>query len=273
MMHLANALHEERAQMKLSEAKHQAEEKNAAVDKLRNQLEAFLGTKRLIERGRSSVSHPNDKDIAALLSRARFGSHPSEEKEEDGGEVEDGEEFEEDDSAAESDLHSIELNMDNHNKSYKWIHSSGFGRDPRMVQIDEEEIKGRKSTSGRAPRRSTSLQRSISDGVELHNLDRSDWGRFLELEKQAQGKGYGDELQGYKSVKGLRDQMLSSTGMGSPRVYASPTRQMGPPLPWPSRDLVNAAQERPPAMVLGNGPKSRLAEARGESHNARKSRR
>lgn len=278
MMQLANALHEERAQMKLSEAKHQAEEKNAAVDKLRNQLEAFLGTKRLVERGgRSSVSHPNDKDIAALLSRARFSSHPSEEKEEDGGEVEDGEEFEEDDSAAESDLHSIELNMDNHNKSYKWIHSSGFGRDPRMVQIDEEEIKGRKSTSGRAPRRSTSLQRSISDGVELHhNSDRSDWGRFLELERQAQGKGYGDELQGYKSVKGLRDQMLSSSGMGmgSPRVYASPTQQMGGPAPpWPSRDLVNAAQERPPAMVLGNGPKSRLGEARGESHNARKSRR
>lgn len=273
MMQLANALHEERAQMKLSEAKHQAEEKNAAVDKLRNQLEAFLGTKRLMERGRSSVSHPNDKDIAALLSRARYGSHLSEEKDEDGGEVEDGEEFEEDDSAAESDLHSIELNMDNHNKSYKWIHSSGFGRDPRMVQIDEEEIKGRKSTSGRAPRRSTSLQRSISDGVELHNSDRSDWGRFLELEKQAQGKGYGDELQGYKSVKGLRDQMLSSSGMGSPRIYASPTRQMGHPPPWPSRDFVNAAQERPPAMVLGNGPKSRLAEARGESHNARKSRR
>ena len=270
MMQLANALHEERAQMKLSEAKHQAEEKNAAVDKLRNQLEAFLGTKRLVERGRSSVSHPNDKDIAALLSRARFSSHPSEEKEED-GEVEDGEEFEEDDSAAESDLHSIELNMDNHNKSYKWIHSSGFGRDPRMVQIDEEEIKGRKSTSGRAPRRSTSLQRSISDGVEQHhNSDRSDWGRFLELERQAQGKGYGDELQGYKSVKGLRDQMLSSSGMGSPRVYASPTRQMGAAPPWPSRDL---AQERPPAMVLGSGPKSRLGEARGESHNARKSRR
>lgn len=238
MMQLADALHEERAQMKLSEAKHQLEEKNAAVDKLRNQLESFMGTKRAKERGRNSVSHPNDKDmIAALLSRARVGTHSSEEKEEDGGEVEDGEECEEEEDSAESDLHSIELNMDNHNKSYKWTHASGFRRDPRMVQIDEEEIKGRKSTtSGRGPRSSTSLQRSVSDGVELHNTDRIDWERFLKL----------------------------------PRVYASPTRQMGPP--WPSRDHVNAAQERP-AVVMGVGLKSRLAEARGEGHGARKSRR
>lgn len=268
MMQLADVLREERAQMKLSEAKYQHEEKNAAVDKLRNQIEAFLGTKRGKERGRTSVSHPNEKDIAALLYRTRFGSHQSEEKEEEDGEVEDGEECEEEDSA-ESDLHSIELNMDNHSKSYKWIHSnSGVGLDPRKVPIEEEEMKGRKSTSGRAPRRSTSLQRSISDAVELHNSDRLDWGRFLELEKQGQAKGgYGDELQAYKSVKGLRDQMLSGSGIGSPRVYAaSPTRQLGQH--WPTRDLVNAAQERP-----ATGLKSRLAEARGESQNARKSRR
>ncbi|KAG2683034.1 hypothetical protein I3760_10G013100 [Carya illinoinensis] len=270
MMQLADALHEERAQMKLSEAKHQLEEKNAAVDKLRNQLEAFMGAKRAKERGRNSVSHPNDKDmIAALLSRARVGTHSSEEKEEDGGEVEDGEECEEEEDSAESDLHSIELNMDNHNKSCKWTHASGFRRDPRMVQIDEEEIKGRKSTtSGRGPRRSTSLQRSVSDGVELHNTDRIDWERFLELEKQNQGREYGNVLQGYnKSMKGL---LLSSSEMGSPRVYGSPTRQMGPP--WPSRDHVNAAQERP-AVAMGVGLKSRLAEARGEVHGARKSRR
>ncbi|KAB1222471.1 hypothetical protein CJ030_MR2G027661 [Morella rubra] len=262
MMQFADALHEERAQLKLSEAKHQLEDKNAAADKLRNQLEAFMGTRRVKERGRSSVSQRNERDIAALLSRARFSC---EEQEDD-----DGEECEEEVSA-ESDLHSTELNMDNHNKSYKWTKASGFGRDPRMVQIEEEEIKGRKSTSGKAPRRSNSLQRSISDGVELHNADRYDWERFLELEKQGQGKCYGDELQGYgKSVKGLRDQMLSISEVGSPRVYASPTRQMRPP--WASRDLANATQERP-AMVLGGGFKSRLADARGEGYNARKSRR
>ncbi|KAK9985890.1 hypothetical protein SO802_030841 [Lithocarpus litseifolius] len=273
MMQLADVLREGKVQMKLAEAKHQVEEKNSAVDKLRNQLEAFLGTKRGKERGgRNSVSHHhrNDDDIAALLSRTRFNSYnSSDEKDEDGGEVvEDGEECEQ--VSAESDLHSIELNMDNHNKSYKWNHNSGFGHDPRMAQIEEEETRGRKSTSGRAPRRSTTLQRSISDGVELHNSDRLDWGRLLEIEKQSQGKGYADELmQGYKSVKGLRDQMLSNSGMVSPRVSASPTRQMGPS--WPSRDLVNAAQERT-AMAQG-GLKSRLAETGSVGHNARKSRR
>ncbi|XP_031258393.1 uncharacterized protein LOC116116468 [Pistacia vera] len=43
MMQLADVLREERAQMKLSEAKYQLEEKNAAVNKLRSQLEAFMG--------------------------------------------------------------------------------------------------------------------------------------------------------------------------------------------------------------------------------------
>ncbi|KAJ6749995.1 hypothetical protein OIU85_000605 [Salix viminalis] len=46
MMQLADVLREERVHMKLSEAKYQLEEKNAAVDKLRNQLETFLGTKK-----------------------------------------------------------------------------------------------------------------------------------------------------------------------------------------------------------------------------------
>ncbi|MCI44050.1 hypothetical protein A2U01_0065289, partial [Trifolium medium] len=45
MMQLTEFLREERAQKKLSEAKYQHEEKNAAVDMLRNQLEAFLGSK------------------------------------------------------------------------------------------------------------------------------------------------------------------------------------------------------------------------------------
>ena len=51
MMQLADVLREVKVQMKLSEAKHQVKEKNYAVDKLRNQLEAFLGTKKGKERG------------------------------------------------------------------------------------------------------------------------------------------------------------------------------------------------------------------------------
>ncbi|KAJ0088965.1 hypothetical protein Patl1_32645 [Pistacia atlantica] len=268
MMQLANVLREERAQMKHSEAKYQLEEKNAAVDKLRSQLEAFMGTKKVKEKGRLSVNQPINEDIAAYLSRTRFGSHQNEENEDD-GEVEDGVECEEE--SAESDLHSIELNMDNNNKSYKWAYAPGATRDTRLPPFDEEEIKGRKSTSGKAPRRSTSLQRSISDGVDwgiqaerLQNSgDDLQWERLAEPERQAQVKGYGDELHGFKSAKGLRDQFLSGSRMGPSRLYASPTRL--------TRDQGNVAQDRPP-MVPGSVLKSRLGESRGEGQNARKSR-
>ncbi|KAI4348923.1 hypothetical protein L6164_009586 [Bauhinia variegata] len=274
IMQLADMLHEERAHTKLSEAKHQFEEKNAAVDKLRNQLEAFLGNKQVREKGRSST-HLNDEEIAAYLGRTRIGSHYIEDREDDGGEVDNGVECEED--SAESDLHSIELNMDNNNKSYKWTYPSEGRFDTRRHPIDEE-VKGRRSTSGKASRRSTSLQRSISDGIEWgiqaekfqNSGDGIDWESFSELGKHFQGKGYGDEVQSYKSMKGLRDQILASSRQGPSRVSASPTRQFGQP--WPSRDPTNAFQERPPT-AQGNGPKSRLGEARGEGQNLRKSKR
>ena len=273
MMQLTEMLREERVHMKLSEAKHQLEEKNAAVDKLRNQLEAFLGTKSK-EKGRGST-YPNDEELDAYLSGTRFCLHQKEQKVDD-GEVADGVECEED--LAESDLHSIELNMDNNNKSYNWPHVSGAARDSRRALIDEEEIRERKSTSGKAPRKSTSLQRSISDGVELrmpseklqNSGDGIDWDRYSELERQIQGKGYGDEMEGYKSSKGLRDQILSSSRLGPAGLYASPTRQWGQP--WPLRDPINTIQERA-AMVQGNGMKSRLMETRDEGQNSRKSRR
>lgn len=268
MMQLTDMLREERAQKKLSEAKYQLEENNAAVDKLRNQLEAFLGSKQVREKGRSSTStHLNDEEIAAYLGRSRLVSHHTEDKEDDGGEVDNGEE------SGESDLHSIELNMDNNNKSYKW---NKF--DTRRYPPIEEEMKGRRSTSGRASRRSTSLQRSISDGIEWgvvqgdnfqNSGDGIDWESFYEREKQ--GKGYGDELQGYKSVKGLRDQILAGSKLGSSKGYASPNRQFSQQH-WPSRDPTNSFHERPPTGQ-GNGQKSRLGEARGEAQNVRKPKR
>lgn len=268
MLQLADVLREQRVQMKLSEAKYHLEEKNAAVDKLRNQLENFLGTKREKEKGRCSLNEPNSEEIAAYLNRVHFGSHPSEENEED-GEVEDAIECEED--SAESDL--LELNMDNNssnnNKIYKLAYASNAARDSREPQINED-ITGRKSASSKLPRRSTSLQRSMSDGVDWgmqkdrhqDSVDNDlEWSRFTELEKQVETKGYGDEMHGYKAVKGLREHLLSGTRAG--RVYASPTCS--------SRDINNVAQERPP-LVPGSVPKSRLAECRSEANNARKSR-
>lgn len=271
MLQLADVLREERAQSKLSEAKYQFEEKNTTVEKLKNELDVFLRTKKAKEKGGGPMNHDNLSEIAAYLSRTHFGTLQDEENKDD-GEVEDVD-CEED--SAESDLHSIELNMDNNNKSYKWT-SSRFSCDSRRVPVDEEETRLRKSTSGKMSRRSTSLQRCMSDGIDrgiqsenLHSSrDELDWGRFYELEKQAQGKGYGDEMQSYKSVKGLRDQILVGSRIGSTRVFASPTRQ------WGSRDPSSGgAPERPAAVHGSNGLKSRLVETKSEGQTARRSKR
>lgn len=236
------------------------DDKNAAVDKLRNQLEAFLGIKRAKEKEFGSKDS-NEVKFAAYRNKNGVHSFQSEEKEE--GEVVDGVECEED--LAESDLHSIELNMDN-NKSYDWIHSSGIPLDSRRPSIDDE-LKSRKSTSKKGSRKSTSLQRSISEGEEWggnqaenlpisgdhhhHHHHALDWERSSVLEKLA----YGDQYQGYNSSKNLRDQILSGSRLGSMKVTASPTRV------WeqarPSRELTDS-------LVQGNGLKSRLMEVRGE---------
>lgn len=274
MLQLADKLREERVQMKLSEAKHQFEEKNAVVDKLRNQLEAFLRPKKIKKKGTRPLTPGNNDEIPTYLSRTDLNCEQNGEKEDD-GEVEN--EVGTDEDSGESDLHSIELNMDNNNKSFKWNHTSSITHDSRRVSVDDK-LRGRNSVSGDVPRKSTSIQRSVSDGVEWgshiktvqNSGDALNQERFLEFEKQTQRKGYGDELQRYKSVKGLRDQILSSSRTGSAGDFPSPVRQL-----VQSRhphDTVQLVQERL-HVVQGSGSKSRLMEARGEGQMVRRSRR
>ncbi|CAI9760862.1 unnamed protein product [Fraxinus pennsylvanica] len=244
MLRLANELCEDRVQVKNS-SKHQFEEKSSAINKLKKQLEAFLGSKKV-----------KDEEKKAYLSKSHFGLHLNEE--EDDGEVEDATDDKED--SAESDLHSIELNMDNNNRIFKKAYNSIAG-ESRRLPIDDE-IKGRNSVSGQVSRKSTSILRSMSDGVEWGNeaassRDGLDW----ELEKEAPRRSYVDETQRYKSVKGLKDHALSSSRLGPVRESPSPTWQREQP--WPLRDASGIIQERP-IVLPGNGSKSRLADVRGE---------
>lgn len=190
---------------------------------------------------------------------------------EDDGEVEDGVDCEED--SGRSDLHSIELNMDNINKIYNWAYASGFAANDQRKFSHEEEIKGRRSTSGKIPRKSTPLQRSVSDGVEWRSENNTlpdphggelDWMRLTELEKQAERNGYVDDMQRYKSVKGLRDKILSASKMSSLKGFASPTRQWGQARP--SRDLPDKL-----TMIEESSLKPRPPEARGEGQSLRRS--
>lgn len=263
IMQLADVIREDRVQTKHSEARYQIEEKNAAIDKLRNQLEASLGTKKSKEKSRRPPSHANKVDVSDYLSRSCVGARYSEEKEDDGGAVEDGIECKED--SAESELYSMQFDVNPHNKSYKWTHT-------HVAPPAEEEMKARRSTSGRAPRRSTSLQRSISDGVDwgIQTERFQNGGNELDWEK-LQMEGYGDEMHAYKLVEGLRDRMLygySNKTTGSPRALGTPTRRRQEP----ASDVDNIAQERTD-LVPGCVGKSRLAEARTDVYNVRKSRR
>ncbi|MCD7451180.1 hypothetical protein HAX54_009908 [Datura stramonium] len=273
MLQLADRLREERAHMKLSEAKNHFEEKNSAIDKLRKQLEGFLGKKKTKGRGNGSLNCRNKEEMTASLSKALLGTHQNEEKEDD-GEVENVADCGED--SAESDLHSIELNMDNSNKSYNWAYPSGVVRESKRISV--EERRAGNSISGQ-PRRSAPIQRSISGGVveyvnQAANLPTSadglDRERLHELEKLGQRYSYLDEAQRLKAVKGLKDHLLASSGTGSCRDISSPIRQWEQP--WPSRDPCATIQERS-SIIQGSATKSRLGEVRGEGQSIRRSRR
>lgn len=165
MLHLADEWREERVQMKLLEAKVQFEEKNAAIDQLRNELEAFLESGRAKEEGQRVET----------------------------GEVEEDEDVQQQDDerdSDESDLHSIELNVEN--KSYSW----SYGTEAAETNADSER---RSFDKGRL---------SDSTTITEEKADKLD-----------------QDAERYVSVKKLRDGMLAATRIVLPRGLSSPTRQ------------------------------------------------
>ncbi|XP_058092835.1 uncharacterized protein At5g41620-like [Magnolia sinica] len=277
MLQLTDIRREERAPMKLSEAKFQYEEKNPAVDKQRNELEAFLKLQRTKETRSGYRNHEGlevgDEWKVSRLSKTRLGADCITEGEGDGI-VEDGEEVE--DSPNESDLHSIELNMDNNRKSCKWRYATGASREDGKRASVDEEIR-RKSISEKVPTRSSiSNDRSLVEGIEwafgIENRSRRSGGtnrqRLSEssglLQRQIPKKDYSDEVGRHESMKGLRDHILSSSRIGFAQGFASPTRQWDQR--WPTQDDVVAARERSVGeSVKGsreNGLEARLAEAK-----------
>ncbi|CAI8592846.1 unnamed protein product [Vicia faba] len=120
MLHLADVLREERVHMKLSEAKYQFEEKNAMLENLRNEVESLIRNKEEKEKGDDDVEVEVDqgleklKDLEIFLNKTFFEFQNLEEG---------NDSIENEDESGESDLQSIELNMDNENKSYKWSYA------------------------------------------------------------------------------------------------------------------------------------------------------
>ncbi|OMP01502.1 hypothetical protein CCACVL1_03081 [Corchorus capsularis] len=236
MLQFADVLREERVQMKLSEAKHQFEEKNAVVEKLRNELEAYLGSK-IDEENVDSPNLQRIKELEAYLKNIDFGSSHAPVKDVDKGEVVDDEE----DDSADSDLHSIELNMDNNDRSYKWSYACGDDIEGESKRNSvEKENKGRRSFSEKFSWGSVCLQRGNANSTDwdigfksLENLDGFERDRAYNLASQVQAQDYEDEIKRYKSVKSLRDHILSSNKITPVQSFSSPTRQWNQSMHFP----------------------------------------
>ncbi|KAH7561278.1 hypothetical protein JRO89_XS10G0204900 [Xanthoceras sorbifolium] len=269
MLQLADVLREERVQMKLSEAKYHFEEKNAAVERLRNELEAYLRTKKGEENGEMSPSFDRIEDLEAYLKKIQFGSHENGEKNGKEGEVVDGEGHEGDDSG-DSDMHSIELNMDNNSQSYKWSYAYGNGAQDDLKRASADKgIQGRKSIE-KIQWGNICLERGTSNnGTETKSREHSDEfdeERLAEIISQMQNQDHEDEITRYRSIKSLRDHILSTSKMSLLQSFSSPTRQWGQSLA-----LQDGGGSVDPENE-GDGLKRRSVEARGERRSSTSSR-
>ncbi|PIA40643.1 hypothetical protein AQUCO_02400010v1 [Aquilegia coerulea] len=235
MLQLADVLREERVQMKLLEAKYQFEEKNAAVEKLRSELEAFLRTKESKQNNGGSHSDDGRVEVGSHLMNS-VASYQNHEIGRGKGEIEDREgckDIEPEDASTESDLHSIELNVDNNNRNYMWNYTTGTAQEDQKRRSVDKETKGRKSTSEKIARGRASLERCTSDGIEwdFSAENHSNWGygydqgAYSKNEKKVHGEDVEIESQRHKSIKDLRDYIMSNSRLASAHGFASPKKQ------------------------------------------------
>ncbi|GLT81979.1 hypothetical protein SLE2022_003990 [Rubroshorea leprosula] len=244
MLQFADVLREERVHMKLSEAKYHFEEKNEVIEKLKNELEAYLRTKGEKESASGSPNLQRIKELEAYLKEIDFGSCRTVEREDgragvvDGGECDNGQ-YRISVDSADSDLHSIELNMDNNNMSYKWSYAcpKDVQGDTKKVSVDKES-KGRKSLSERIPWGSICFERGISTSTNWDSRPKSrEKSDGLEKERSSDVASQDqmqdeDEIRRYKSVKSLRDHILSSNKITPVQSFSSPSRTWGETLPF-----------------------------------------
>ncbi|KAL9662786.1 hypothetical protein QQ045_027620 [Rhodiola kirilowii] len=255
MLQLADVLREERVQMKLAEAKYHFEEKNADIEKLKSELEAYM-----CSNGNQVAKHDDHDNPSASASESESespsGSANSEELrdflrktlgkacenpniEAKDGQVDDDlheEDHGHDADSAESDLHSIELEADGGRKSYKWGYSPPTQNDSKRSSV--EVFKGRKSLSEKIQWATISLLKGSSTSkadtptaivpVPQPKLDDIEKRRSSTSSSQSRNKEQEDEMKKHKSVKSLKKQILSSFKLGSSRSgYASPAKQWG----------------------------------------------
>ncbi|KAJ6765668.1 PLANT/F24K9-26 PROTEIN [Salix purpurea] len=278
MLHLADVLREERVQMKLSEAKYHFEEKNAAVESLRNELETYLREKVGEKDGDGSPNYDRIRELEAYLEEIQFGSCQQAEREEnEGGVTGNGEVHDGEDDSADSDLHSIELNMDNNSKSYKWGYAS---EDNPKWFSGGKDFKGRKSISDNIQWGNICLQKRNPCGVDGAGCDlisenqarpdMPDQKRVAELGFHSQEQGHGDdEIRKYKSVKTLKEHIFSGPKRSPLQNFASPTRRWRQSLPF--QESGGVVSDSSP-VIQGNNLKPGIAGTGGNCRTSTSSR-
>ncbi|KAI4976800.1 hypothetical protein ZWY2020_050407 [Hordeum vulgare] len=207
MLRLADELREERVQMKLLEARLQFEEKNAVVEQLRGELEAFLETKKhglLLElaspaaadeehhQATHDVDHHGFFEAEGADGTARVDVGKRTDVDDDG-----------DDSDG-SDMHSIELNMDGKSKDCGGWSYSGTASKETMA--------------------TTARKAASADSRETHydpwaggrqSLEESEGGRRWDDDDEGCSDVDEEDSERYQAIKNLREQMLAGHGLGS----------------------------------------------------------
>ncbi|XP_042043396.1 major antigen-like isoform X4 [Salvia splendens] len=237
MLQLADVLREERVQMKLAEAKYQFEEKNALVDTLRSELEAYLKSKNGVEQqGDGSPSYDKIKELERYLRETLPSPYEYQGKNRDGimdvsalnkdnkheeepEDDNDDDEDEEEDDSADSDLHSIELNMDDISQSFQWGDAA------------KAESKRRKSISRKIKKPPPPVGEAaiLSDGNKQETLDMFDRRGLFEFSSMPwKKKDIKDELERYNMIKDLRDHIVSTSRNASSQDLATPSKEDPP---------------------------------------------
>ncbi|WOL01786.1 hypothetical protein Cni_G10503 [Canna indica] len=228
MLQLADEWREERVQMKLAEAKHQFEEKNATVNQLRHELESFLAVKRAQDPFDGPWDLADDHESDCL--RVRQMVHPRRsmcatnlimdrdtngEKDQEENNVTNSED---------SDLHSIELNMDNNNNGYSWSYVPAAieneGELALAIEYDEMSTKCGKV--------SDTEEKVMTEGIKEKIIR-----KFLQLNNNLAGGRPVDNSSAldqsgeqYVPVEVPRDQNLVGSSITVPFGLPSSTKQL-----------------------------------------------
>ncbi|XP_006648657.3 coiled-coil domain-containing protein 177-like [Oryza brachyantha] len=209
MLRLADELREERVQMKLLEARLQFEEKNAVVEQLRGELEAFLESKK------DRQQEPHDADEHRLDGRQLQSILANKNGEE--GNVRDGD-VEDDGGRGEcvaddsdgSETHSIELNMDGNSWSYTTASKdTTTTRSKNAAAVHGSHISDRGAELAAGPWSIAAIdQRSQEDAGEELDGDRWHDGGCSDRSKDLDE----EDAERYQAIKNLREQMLAGHG-------------------------------------------------------------